>query len=299
MRKVLHVIGNKNASETLKKIDTTSEVITWNEMLCEGRTSIDVGSENFWKNRYNFFKNEYNTGKSSFIESVLKEYRNLCNQKTQDEAVLWFGEDLQSQINMIAVISWLKKYRENIQISWISQITNNPTQKELRTSYQNRILFNQDDVEYADYIWQLYCSESPIQLENHIRNTNTNLTALAPILEIHLKRFPSVRNGLNFVENDILTQASSFKGNKDAFVNHLMKTEPSLGYSTLQYEAIIEKLKPLFASLNPLKINLQGNNVLKNDMNMYPLLRNENEYLGGALKYDFLYYETSGKLLKL
>lgn len=299
MRKLLHIIGNKNTSEVLKKMDTNSEVITWNEMLCEGRTSTDVGSENFWKNRYNFFKNEYKTGKSSFIESVLKEYRNLCNQKTQDEAVLWFDEDLQSQINMIAVMSWLKKYRKDIQISWINHTNSKPTQKELKIKYENRVFFNQDDVEYADYIWQLYCSESPLQLEKHIKNTQTNLTALPSILEIHLKRFPSVKNGLNIIENEALKESIGFKGDKNIFINHLVKIQPNFGYSAMQYEGIIEKLKPLFSSLNPLKINLQGESVLKNETNMYPILRNENEYLGGSLKYDFLYYDTSNKILKL
>ena len=32
---------------------------------------------------------------------------------------------------------------------------------------------------------------------------------------------------------------------------------------------------------------------------MYPILRNDNTYLGGALKYDFLRYGDSDKLLKL
>lgn len=299
MRRVLHIMGNKNTSEAMKKISAGSEVITWNEMLCDGRTLADVGSEVFWKNRYNFFKSEYKTGKSSFIEGVLKEYRNLCNQKTQDEAVLWFDEDLQSQINMIAVVSWLKKHRKGIQVSWISNTAEKPTQKELKIKYENRVFLSQDDVEYADYIWQLYCSESPIQLEQHIRNTQTNLTALPSVLEIHLKRFPSVKNGLNIVENRLLTESFHFKGDKNQFANYLIKKQPDLGYTAVQYEGVIEKLKSLFSSLNPIKINLQGESVLKNETNMYPFLRNENEYLGGSLKYDFLYYEASNKLLKL
>ncbi len=299
MRKVLHITGNKYASEMLKKMNGDSEVITWNEMLCEGKTSTDIGSEDFWKNRYNFFKNEYNTGKSSFINNVLKEYRNLCNQKVQDEAVLWFGEDLQSQINMIAVLSWLKKHRKNIQISWAKFTSSQPTQKELKINYEERKMLFQDDVEYADYVWQLYCSESPLQLEKHLKNTQTNLTALPAALQIHLKRFPSVKNGLNIVENEVLMSASQFKGNKEQFVNQLLENQSKLGYVAMQFEGVIDRLKPLFSSLNPLKINAKGKEVIQNTTNMYPILRNEHDYLGGSLKYNFLYYEVSNKLLKL
>lgn len=299
MRKVLHITGNKHTSGMLKKMYENSEVITWNEMLCEGKTSTDIGSEDFWKNRYNFFKNQYNTGKSSFINNVLKEYRNLCNQKVQDEAVLWFGEDLQSQINMMAVLTWLKKHRKNIQISWVKHSTTQPTQKELEIIYESREQLHQDDVEYADYLWQLYCSESPLQLEKQLKNTETHLTALPVALQMHLKRFPSVKNGLNIIENQVIISASQFKGNKEQFVSYLIENQPNLGYFAMQFEGIIDRLKPLFSSLNPLKISLQGEEVIQNTANMYPFLRNEHDYLGGSLKYDFLYYEASNKILKL
>ncbi|MDO4228591.1 MAG: DUF1835 domain-containing protein [Capnocytophaga sp.] len=299
MRKVLHITGNKNTTEMLKKMEVKSEVITWNEMLCDGKTSTDIGSEIFWKNRYNFFKNEYNTGKLSFIDSILKEYRNLCNQKTQDEVVLWFSDNLQNQINMIAVMSWLKKYRKGIQISWVKNYTDNSTHKELKINYESRIQLNQDDVEYADYIWQLYCSDSPLQLEMHIKNSQTNLTALHSALELHLKRFPSVKNGLNIIENQIITEASLFQGNKTMFLNHLVEKHSDLGYNAMQFNGVIDKLKSLFHSVNPLKINTQGESVIQNTTNMYPILRNEYEYLGGSLKYDFLYYDASNKILKL
>lgn len=299
MRKVLHITGNRNTTEQLKKIEKKAEIITWNEMLCDGKTLTDVGSERFWKSRYSFFKNQYNAEKSSFINNILKEYRNLCSQNVQEEVVLWFGDDLQNQINMIAVISWLKKYRKNIHIWWIGNLTDKFTQEDLRINYESRVSLSQDDVEYADYIWQLYCSNSPLSLEMHLKNSQTNLTALPSVLALHLKRFPSVKNGLNIIENEIITEASLFQGDKTMFVNHLVEKYTDFGYNAMQFEVILDKLKSLFHSVNPLKINAQGEEVIRNTINMYPVLRNEHEYLGGSLKYDFLYYDASGKILKL
>lgn len=301
MRRELHITGGKNTTEMLRKIAPQSEVITWNEMLSEGKTTTDVGSEHFWRSRYEFLKSEYNIGKKSFIDNVLKEYRNLCQQKTQDEAVLWFSEDLQSQINMIAVMSWLKKYRKNIHITWVKEpISAKTTQKDAKQYYQARQVFNIDDLEYADYIWQLYCSKSPLQLEIQANaNTTTHLTALPEALKLHLQRFPSVKNGLSSVENEVLTTAYTFKGSAEDLAQQMVKSQPHLGYSSLQFSAVIERLKDLFSSLNPLKINLEGEQVLADQINMYPILRNDDTYLGGALKYDFLRYGDSDKLLKL
>ena len=63
-------------------------------MLCEGKTTSDVGSEDFWKNRFEFFKTTYKVSKQKFIDYTVKEYRNLCNKKNQKEIVLWFEHDL-------------------------------------------------------------------------------------------------------------------------------------------------------------------------------------------------------------
>ena len=106
---ILHITNGDTTTNYLKKLHIDGDFITWREMLCEGKTQVEVGSEDFWKIRFNFLKQSYKITKKQFIDLTVKEYRNLCNQKSQDEIVLWFESDLFCQINMIAVISWLKR----------------------------------------------------------------------------------------------------------------------------------------------------------------------------------------------
>ena len=108
----LHITNGDKTTDYLKSLGYTGEFITWREMLCEGKTSIDVGSETFWKTRFEFLKSSYKVTKKTFIDFTLKEYRNLCQNKNKEEIILWFDHDLHSQINMIAIISWLKRYRK-------------------------------------------------------------------------------------------------------------------------------------------------------------------------------------------
>ena len=116
---ILHITNGDSTTDRINKLNFKGDIITWREMLCEGKTSVDVGSENFWKTRFEFLKSSYKVSKQKFIDYTVKEYRNLCNQKEQDEIVLWFEYDLFCQINMLAVISWLKRYRKERQISLI------------------------------------------------------------------------------------------------------------------------------------------------------------------------------------
>ncbi|MFT7442825.1 MAG: hypothetical protein ACI9Q3_001202 [Maribacter sp.] len=308
---ILHITNGDTTTNYLQKLKFSGEFITWREMLSEGKTTSDIGSETFWKTRYDFLKSSYNISKKKFIDYTLKEYRNLCNQKEQDEIVLWFEHDLFCQINMLAVISWLKRYRQGHQISLVcsgeikgsnkmfglSQL--NATQ--IKQHYKNRVTLNQDDIAYADYIWQLYCSDSPLRLETVYKfNPMSPFKYLAKAIEAHLQRFPSIKNGLNNIENTIIKTADSkdFTSKKE-LVSELIKNEEVYGFGDLQYDHNINTLGKLFTSFNPVKLSEKGKQVLENQINFYGQLRDDISYLGGTKKYSFLYQNETKKLLQI
>lgn len=308
---ILHITNGDTTTNYLKKLNFSGEFITWREMLCEGKTTPDVGSESFWKNRYDFFKTSYKVSKQKFIDYTVKEYRSLCNKKDQNEIVLWFEYDLFCQINMIAVISWLKRYRKGHNISLVcsGKVGNYKNmfglcelnEKQIHNHYNNRIELNQDDIEYADYIWQLYCSDSPLRLETIYKiNPNSPFQYLASAIEAHLQRFPSIENGLNKIENKILDTAIHKKpASKQELIKHLLKEQNVYGFGDIQYENKITELRKLFHSFNPIKLSKKGKNVLQNQINFYGELRNDISYLGGTKKYSFLYHNQSNKLLQI
>ncbi|NCT09729.1 MAG: DUF1835 domain-containing protein [Flavobacteriia bacterium] len=308
---ILHITNGDSTTNYLKKLQFSGDFITWREMLCEGKTTTDVGSETFWKNRFDFLKTAYKVNKQTFIEYTLKEYRNLCKKKEQNEIVLWFGHDLFCQINVIAVVSWLKRFRQGYQITLVGagNATKNQkiqpfsllNQEQINSYFKNRITLSQDDIEYADYIWQLYCSDSPLRLETVYKfNPMTPFQHLTAAIEAHLKRFPSIENGLNFVENNILKTANSnhFE-TKNELITSLLNEDDIYGFGDMQYENHVRNLQKLFSSLNPVKLSKKGKEVLEKQLNFYGQIRNEETYLGGSKKYNFLYQTGSSKLLQI
>ena len=308
--KQLHITNGDNTTQVLNKLKIEGTIITWREMLCEGKTTSDVGSESFWKFRFEFFKQNYSITKKHFIDYTLKEFRSLCQHKSEQEIILWFEHDLFCQINMIAVISWLKKHRPNATISLVCpEHKNDPNilltindlnNKQLQSSYKNRTELTIDDIEYADYIWQLYCSKSPLQLQNITINSHTHFTYLPDAIKAHLQRFPTINNGLNKIENTVLETA--FKDSyatKKSFIHKLLHNQGVYGFGDLQYEKKITDLKGLFSSFSPVILNELGRDVLQKKQNYYHIIKNDLSYLGGSLKYNYLYDEIDGKLLKL
>ncbi len=307
----LHITNSDKTTSYLKSLGYIGEFITWREMLCEGKTSIDVGSETFWKTRFEFLKSSYKVTKKTFIDFTLKEYRNLCQNKNKEEIILWFDHNLHSQINMIAIVSWLKRYRKGEKISLVVggtlelsnkiETLNQLSKNQITEQYLHRSELSSDDIEYADYIWQLYCSNCPLRLETIYKyNPMSPFIHLSKAIEMHLKRFPSIENGLNSTENYIIkTAAETMYSSKNKLVKDLLKNEKTYGFEEYYYTHKIERLKVLFTSFNPVKLSRKGKKVLKNEENLYRDLRTENAYLGGVKQYGYLYQNNSNKLLKI
>lgn len=306
----LHITNGDSTTQLLKNIKITGKIVTWREMLCEGKTTSDVGSESFWKSRFYFFSKNYNISKKQFINYTLKEFRSLCQHKSEQEIVLWFEYDLFCQINMIAVISWLKKHKPSVTISLVCpENKTNPSilltiadlnSIQLQSAYNDRIELSRDDVEYADYIWQLYCADSPLQLQSISPPPYTAFTFIHEAIKTHLKRFPTIKNGLNEVENTILnTVTHKAYQSKKELTHHLLKNQEYYGFGDIQFEHKFNKLKGLFKSFSPVLLNDLGYDVQQNKQNYYHSIKSDYSYLGGTLKYNYLYNQIDGKLLKL
>jgi hypothetical protein len=310
MSSQLHITNGDNFTQKLKTLKLKGDIITWREMLCEGKTETNVGSESFWKTRFDFLHKNYKVSKSWFVEKTLKEYRSLCNHKQQDQIVLWFEYDLFCQINMLAVLSWLKKHRRYAEIYLVCSGDEDETSRlyelsdlsdeQLLNSYENKIKLSQNDIEYADYVWQLYCSDNPIRLENLIDFENYQFNYLSDAIKVHLRRFPSIKNGLNELENRVLEYSIRQKPkSKKELLNSLIENQGFYGFGDTQYERVIANLRPLFSSFNPVRLTTKGKQILDGKTNYYSQIRDNDDYLGGALKYNFLYNTESDRILKL
>jgi hypothetical protein len=310
MSSQLHITNGDSFTHRLKKLKLKGEIITWREMLCEGKTETSVGSEAFWKTRFEFLHKNYNISKSWFVEKTLKEYRSLCNHKQQDEIILWFEYDLFCQINMLAVISWLKTHRRHVQISLVCSGyeddsnrlygLNELTDEQIHAHFKSRVALSQNDIEYADYVWQLYCSDNPIRLENLSDFELYQFNYLEDALKAHLRRFPAIKNGLNEIENRVLQVAAEGKSSsKKALMRALLQDQGWYGFGDTQYQRVLKNLRPLFHSFNPVRLSKKGKEILENKDNYYATLRDTEAYLGGALKYNYLYNSEAGRILKL
>lgn len=308
-KKILHITNGDDLSEQILNLKLAGDVITWREMLCEGPASMDVGDEEFVLLRKTFLFDKYQITSDRYQKEFLEELVKLAAINNYDEKVLWFEFDLFSHMNMLALISFLlqnkksgpfslvcsRKLKGEDEMAPLSQLS----PKHLKEHYKQRISLTDEDIQTAQLIWELYCSKNPKRLASEIKKT-TNFEYLSSSIRAHIERFPSVKNGLNSLEVNVL---KLIREHKITSVNHLLgyalQYQGYYGYVDVQMQRVLDKLSPFYeSSKDGLSLNDDGLKALNGTKNYYQNLKDE-EYYGGVRKYDFLYDPDSHDILKL
>ncbi len=304
----LHLVNGDSLAEQMKALKLPGDLVIWRELLCEGRTLQEINSD-FFKVRKKFLKQAYGISAEEYEKRFISEVKKLKNLKAYDNIVLWFEFDLFCHINMLAAISLITEKDASIPISLVcskklkgekeflplSQLD----RKDLKNHFDNRINLNKEDLQIANLIWELYCSENPIKLKPQIK-VNTNFEYLSSCIRAHIERFPNSITGINSLEMNLLKLIDNHDiKNENHLLGYALQYQGYYGYSDTQMQRLMDKMKIFFEKSND-RINLseKGNLALEGKKNFYRELKNE-EYLGGAKMYDFLYESESHKILKL
>jgi hypothetical protein len=305
----LHITNGDDITNNIRELGLPGEIIVWREMLCEGPTTVHLGSESFIKLRKDFLESTYNISSEDYDKQFIEELNTLTVSNGYDEIVLWFEFDLFSHINMLAVISHLmenkktmpvylvcsKKLKDEKEFFPLSQLP----LKHLKNHYDQRILLNQDDLETANLVWQLYNGDNPQKLIGQIKK-KTNFEYLSSCMRAHIERFPNSITGINSLEQNILKLIE--KNNitsMNQLIGYALQYQGYFGLGELQIRRLIDSLN-LFYKVEDNRIVLteEGKEALNASRNFYRELKND-ECLGGVKKFDFLYDADSHKILKL
>tara|TARA_R110002033_G_scaffold23563_27_gene55715 strand:- start:5315 stop:5701 length:387 start_codon:yes stop_codon:yes gene_type:complete len=103
----LHITNGSNLTNFLKELDFSGDILTWEEMLCEGPTISNINSDQFLKLRASFLNTYYDVDLN--IVEVKEELDRLNHTENYSEIILWFEYDLFCHINMIAVLNLLQQ----------------------------------------------------------------------------------------------------------------------------------------------------------------------------------------------
>jgi hypothetical protein len=305
-KKSLHITNGSILTNILKELDYSGDILTWEEMLCEGPTIYDINSEEFLKLRANFFNTYYEIDLN--IEEIKGELDVLNQPEKYSEIILWFEYDLFCHINMIGIINLIHQKKIDLPLYLVSsgriegeknlKGLSELTPEQLNKHYTKKVKLTAEDIDLAISVWDIYCGKDHNLLKPYIIKTSS-FKYLNNCLKAHLERFPDSITGLNILEKNIL---EIIKEKDIKSINQLLgyaiNYQGYYGYGDLQFERIIENLSVFFTEdKNGIKLNRKGYNALLGQHNFATEI-NTNIQFGGINKLDFQFNKQENKLVK-
>lgn len=305
----LHITNGDEITNKINQLELPGDFIVWREMLCEGPTLPILDSQEFYELRKDFLNRTYNILPQDYENQFIEELNKLSISNGYDEIVLWFEFDLFSHINMLAVISHLLENKKKTPVYLVCSkrlanekefipISQLPL-KHLKNHFDARILLNEEDLELAALMWQLYNGDNPQKLISHIKK-ETNFEYLSSCIRAHIERFPNAASGLNSLEKNVLKLIEMNNiTSKNHLTGYILEYQGYFGLGDRQVMKMLDKLE-IFYEVEKNKVSLThaGQEALNATRNFYQVLKDD-ECLGGVKKYDFLYDAETHKILKL
>lgn len=294
----LHILNGDSSKHCLDALHISGDVAVWREMLSDGPVVESVASEAFWATRALFFETTSSVSAAKYFQLTRDEFSKITAFNQFDETVLWFEYDLFCQINLMALCSFLHRHRQqNSRISLICVGNSQQSEQllglgefpedELRIAYENRIELTAADLQFADDIWQLYCQPDPADLAKKINIPHPTFNYLRDAFAAHFHRFPGKFNGLNSIENKILTLLFNEPKSANQIVGELLRWQTWFGFGDLQYFAYLDQLKSLYEIVDDtIHITDFGKKVLGGETSFLTVNQPE-YYFGGAVKQHF------------
>lgn len=307
MEQVLHISNGSSLTKRLKELEKENPILSWEEMLCEGPTTPQIETREFFELRKTYLSETYD------IEINFKAYNaeisKLDNPQEYKEIVLWFEYNLFSHINLLAVINVLeqRKIKKPLYLVCSGRIKGISELKELsilsteqlKKHYKKKILLSQDDIELTKTLWGIYCGKDHNLLKPYIVK-KSSFEYLGNCLKAHLMRFPDSKTGLGTLEQNILLLIQKNKiYSEHHLLGYALNYQGYYGYGGLQFERVINNLKLFIKKTDDgLILNNLGTKVLNGNKNALSYTNNNIAY-GGILRSDFCFDKIQNKLIKI
>ena len=302
----LHITNGSFLTNRINELDIDGDILTWQEMLCEGPTIEQVYSKEFSELRKKFFIDFYDIDLD--LTEIELELDKLNHSEKYSEIILWFEYDLFCHINMLAVISLLNQKKIDLPLYLVcsGKVERSKNLKglaelnsgQLLKHYRDRIALTATDIDLALTIWGIYCGKDHNLLKPFIV-TNSSFKYLSNCLKAHLERFPETKDGLNVIERNVLeiVKNSNIKS-KHHLLGYTLNYQGFYGYGDLQISRIIEKLSIFFVEgENSIKLNRKGHEALLGQHNFALEIDNAMMF-GGVNKFEFQFNKNENRLIK-
>ncbi|MBE15262.1 MAG: DUF1835 domain-containing protein [Cytophagaceae bacterium] len=306
-KNILHITNGDSLNQRLRTLEIQGDFAVWREMLCEGPTHSDIGSDSFIELRKQFLAQSYEIDTSYYNKKFIQELDKIAKAVAHEQVYLWFEFDLFCHINMLAAISYLNQiqFRGELFLVCSGKVAGHEQLKGLSElndelllqHFHQAIKLTTKDRALANQLWIRYCSKDH-QLWDPSVAQDSSFPYLAACIAAHIQRFPSILNGLNALEKQLLMLIQTYQISSDKqFCGYGLSYQGYYGYGDLQINRIIQKLSLYYEVKDEMyTLTTLGTQLINNEASVASDSI-ANVIYGGAPKWSF-YFNPNTNLLQ-
>jgi Domain of unknown function (DUF1835) len=262
---MLHILDGASSADTLSKTDVPGEIFAWREALISGPTPAGLNEDEWIAIRSEYLSQHYRVDSERCKSDLEEQSQTLASYPEHDEVVLWFEHDLFCQTNLLYLLNWFSHQQlgsTKLSLICIGEFAGiddfrglgQLNEQQLASLFDTRHEVSTAELALGQKGWQAYSSSDPTRIEELLRTDFDALPFLRRALELHVTRFPSVRNGLNSVENSGLQLIADGATRFDELFPRFMNNQPGYGLGDFQFwlelRGLSEARKPLLQVTN-------------------------------------------------
>jgi hypothetical protein len=243
---MLHIHNGDSAANTLKEFGLQGEHFAFQEVLMTGPTPHGLSPDEWRKVRAKFLADEYELKLGDCERNLLAQDETLRGFSDHEEVILWFEHDLFCQINLIYLLDWFSKQslgKTKLSLICIGEFPGvedfrglgQLTGEQLATLLDARHEVTQAELSIACRACAAYCSPSPEEIVRLLGEDTSAMPFLGNALRLHLRRFPSVANGLGRIEHAALELISSGTIEFKSLFPRFAQSHPDYGLGDAQF----------------------------------------------------------------
>lgn len=250
---MLHIHNGDSSAEILRKSDLPGAHFAFREALIDGLTPADVTGEEWRKRRAHHLANSCDVELHKVEDELDTQEERLSSFADHDEVILWFEHDLFCQINLLYLLNWFAQRdlgTTKLSLICIDEFAGLPSFRglgelsveQMASLFDDRHEVSAREKQLAGEAWQAYCSPDPTAIEKLLASNTSVMPFLNPALQLHIERFPSVRNGLGRIQNRGLEFINSGSQKFLDLFSRFGQAEPVYGLGDAQFWMALRRL---------------------------------------------------------
>ena len=262
---MLHIHNGDSAAGTAKNADSPGQHLAWREALVCGPAPGGLSADEFRGIRARHLADAYGVDLEKCENELRAQEVTLARASDHEEVVLWFEHDLFCAVQLIYLLDRLAHRdlgQTKLSLIFLAEFPGidafhglgSLTEAQLASVFPQRQDVTAAQLELGSKAWAGYSSSNPKEIESLFESDLSPLPFLKVALSKHLRRFPSIENGLGSIGNVSLELIAKGYGNFRSLFPAFVRREPEYGFGDAQ---LYLELKRLASAATPL-LELKG-----------------------------------------